>query len=114
MKKIFAILLITASLFLITACGTTEDTGSLEGDSSVDITTGSTTPQGELSTLMQENAQLMLQAGQMGIDASKRSVWSSQAQAASQKIAMQDYSGAIIILQQLNAQMRAEIAAYQQ
>lgn len=108
MKKIFTIALITTSLFLLAACGTTEDTSNASPDTS---TTGTTTPQAELSTLMQENAQLMLQAGQVGIDAPKRNEWSSQAQAASQKIALQDYPGAIAILQQLNTQMRAEIAA---
>ena len=69
----------------------------------------STAPTQTLSQLMLENAQLMLQAGNKGIDARKRDVWASKAQTASQFLKERRVIEATQILSDLNAEMRAAI-----
>lgn len=122
MKKFFASTVCAGILFV--GCGATTDTTDIDSPvtdtdtlttpSSDESTAASVTSMAEIQTLMQENAQLMVQAGSVGIDAQEKQEWVMQGQAAAQKLATQDYAGAGVILETLNAEMRAAIAAAQQ
>lgn len=122
MKKFFASMLFTAILLggCFTETDTTDinppvtETDTLTTPPSDEPTVTSVTSMAEIQTLMQENAQLMVQAGSVGIDAQEKQEWVMQGQAAAQKLATQDYAGAGVILETLNAEMRAAIAAAQQ
>lgn len=122
MQKFLTIAIL--SILVFSGCTSTPDTTVPVPDSTEPSTTDSSStststptpttgsiPTAELSTLMQENAQLMLQAGQAGVDARKREEWVVQAQAISVKMQAQDYQGAIALLTQLNAEMRVAIEA---
>lgn len=115
MQKFLTIAILSVLIF--SGCTSTPDSTepSVPDSSSTSTSTPTPTtggiPTAELSTLMQENAQLMLQAGQAGVDARKREEWVVQAQAVSVKMQAQDYQGAIALLTQLNAEMRAAIEA---
>lgn len=117
MQKFLTIAILSVLIF--SGCTSTPDSTepSVPDSSSTSTSTSTPTPTtggiptAELSTLMQENAQLMLQAGQAGVDARKREEWVVQAQTVSEKMQAQDYQGAIALLTQLNAEMRAAIEA---